>query len=106
MNIIPPAYAVDIKSIFGPTSGDTGAFTTLGGLVNVLLPNILIIAGIICFLAVIVTGLKVIQSSGDAKAQEGSKGALTAAIVGLIIIFGAYFFVQIFETIVGIPLLH
>jgi hypothetical protein len=105
MNLIPPAYAeVNIQSIFGPTK-DNG-FLTLGSLVNVLLPNILTIAGIIAFLAVIVTGLKVISSSGDAKAQESSKGAFTAAMIGLIIIFGAYFFIQIFETITGIPLLQ
>lgn len=103
MNLIPQAHAeVSIGSEFGPAT----YFKSLSDLINVLLPNVLTIAGIIAFIAVIVTGFKVISGAGDAKAQESSKGAFTAAVIGLIIIFGAYFFIQIFETLLGIPLLQ
>lgn len=82
------------------------SFPTLSSLVNVLLNNALTIAGVIAFVAVVITGLKIIQSAGDAKAQEQSKGAFTAAVIGLIIIIGAYFILQIAETLLGYPILN
>ena len=102
-SLIQPVYAdVDIKTVFGPAIN----FPNVGSLVSVLLPNILLIAGIIAFIAVIFSGIKVISSAGDAKAEEANKGAFTAAVIGLIIIFGAYFFLQITGTIVGFNFLN
>ncbi len=102
--LIPQAHAVDIGSIFGPAKD--GGFITVGSLINVILPNLLTIAGLIAFIAVVYTGIKVISSAGDAKGQEQSKGAFTAAIIGLMIIFGAYFMIKIVSTITGYDILN
>lgn len=95
--LVPAAHAVDIAEKFGPAQ----YFSNFGSLVNVIVKNAIVIAGVVAFLAVIITGLKIINSAGDAKAQEQSKGTFTAAIAGLIIILGAYAIVQLLQSILG-----
>lgn len=99
--IMPNQSGIPISQYFGPA----GLFPNVGVFVNVLLKNVLTLAGVVAFLAVVYTGIRFISSSGDAKAQEQNKGAFTAAIFGLIIIFGAYGIVEIAQTILGYNLL-
>ncbi len=102
--LVNPVYAdVDIGSKFGPAQGGLRDVSTL---INVIARNVLMIAGIIAFIAVIVAGIRVITSAGDVKAQEENKGALTAAVIGLLLIFGAYFILQIVSAILGFNLLN
>lgn len=100
--IVRKAAAAEIAEHFGPAK----SFPTVSDLVNVLLRNALVLAGIIAFVATVYSGIKFIQSAGDAKATEQNKGAFTASVIGLIIIFGAYFIVTNIGIIVGIPLLN
>lgn len=94
--------AVDIKTYFEPAK----KIGSVGDLVNVLLPNALMIAGIVAFIGVVVTGFKIISHSGegDAKGIEQDKGAFTAALGGLILIFGAYAIVEILGYITGVKI--
>jgi len=96
-------HAVDIGAIFGPA---TSGYTTVNSLVNVITHNLLTVAGIIAFLGVVFAGIRMIQSAGDAKAQEQSQGALTAAVIGLLIILGAYFILEIAKVIVGFDFIN
>ncbi len=102
--LIPTAHAqVDIQSAFGPAK----YFFSIGNLVNVLLPNVLTVAGAIALVAVVITGIKTIQSAGDAEAEKTShnKQAFTAAVIGLILIFGAWWIIKIVETVTGLSIL-
>lgn len=94
---------IDIGNTFGPTSGGPQSFRTLGGLISVLLPNILTIAGVVAFIGVVIAGFNVIHHAGSGEAEKASKDkqAFTAALIGLIIVFGAYFLIQIVGTLVG-----
>ena len=98
------AYAaVDIQTIFTPA----GSFPTIGSLVNVLLRNSLVFAGIITLLLLIFGGFGVIVSSGegDTKKLEQSQQTITNAIIGLIIIIAAVWIIQIIEKLTGLKLL-
>lgn len=96
-------YAVDIKQIFTPAT----SFPTIGSLVNVLLKNSLVIAGIIALALLIFGGFGVIVSAGegDTKKLEQSQQTIVSAITGLIIIVSAVWIIQIIEKITGIKLL-
>lgn len=95
---------VDIANVFGPAK----YFKTVGDLTNVLLPNILMITGVIALIAVLITGVRFIQhaGSGDAKQAQQDQGAFTAAITGLIMIFGSFWFLQIAGVITGFDFLN
>lgn len=101
--LVPKAYAaVDIGEKFGPAK----AYPDIGSLVNVLLKNSLTIAGIIAFVGIVYSGIKFIQAAGDPKAIDQNKGTFTASIIGLMIILGAYFLVEIAQNILGIKIFN
>lgn len=78
-------------------------FPTLSSLVSSLLPKILIFGGVISFIIVIVAGIGVIAGagSGDSQATESRKNILLYALIGLIIMFGAYWILQIINFVTG-----
>ena len=102
--LIPPAYAdINIGDTFGPAK----TFPSFGQLINILLPNVLTIAGVIAFIFVIVAGFKMVThaGSGDAKELEGDKNALTSALIGLLLIFCAFFIIQVMSILLGYNIL-
>lgn len=102
--LVPRAHAqVDISQEFGPAQD----FNSVSSLVNVLLPNLFTIAGVVALIIVVVAGVKVIQHAGSGEGEKASKdkAAFTAAVVGLIMIAGAYFIVQIIGYVTGTSLL-
>jgi len=94
---------VDIKEVFGPAK----QFGDISSLFNVLLPNILVIAGIIVLVLFIVGGFSYMMggSGGDPQKAEKGKQAITAAVTGLFLIICAYFIMRIIEYITGINFL-
>jgi hypothetical protein len=91
---------VEIQQVFPPAQ----TFPTVGSLVNVLVKNIFVLAGVLLFVLLIFGGLKFIVSAGGGDEQEigKSKNAITAALIGFLIIFAAYWIVQIIGHISGI----
>lgn len=79
-----------------------GRFTSIASIVNVFITPILSIAGIALFLFIVIAGFKYMASGDDPKAKDGAKGQLTSAVVGFVIIFGAYWIVQIIAAVFGI----
>lgn len=101
-----PALAVDIGTTYPPAQK---GFTSVGFLVNTILPNILTVAGVVTLIFVVIAGIKIIADAGSGQADKAAKdkGAFTAALIGLIIIFGAYLFVtQIVSTLIGWDVLN
>lgn len=76
-------------------------FTTLGSFVSFLLPILLLLAGIIFFVLVIAAGFSLLQNAGseDAHALDKWRQILTYGVIGLIIIFGAYWVLQIINLV-------
>ncbi|MBI3955476.1 hypothetical protein HY338_03460 [Candidatus Gottesmanbacteria bacterium] len=97
MNLFNMVYAVDIGAIWKVNS----RFDTLGSFVSFLLPILLLLAGIIFFVLVIAAGFTFLQNAGseDAHALDKWKQILTYGVIGLIIIFGAYWVLQIINLV-------
>jgi Na+-driven multidrug efflux pump len=91
------AGGVNIKDYFGPA----GTFNSFGEIISFIFPKILIIGGIIFFVLVIIAGFGVINGSGndDPHSKEQAKNFLTYAIIGFIIMFGAYWILQILSFV-------
>lgn len=97
--IIPPAYAFAVAD----PSGLQGM--TLGGIFGGLLPNIMTIAGLLAFGFLIFGGFKYIMAGGDPKAIEAAQKTITQAMIGLVIVFGAYGIMAVLQTVLGIEIL-
>lgn len=90
----------------GGSIGQT--YTSFGPLINAILKNSLIVAGIIFLALLIFGGISMIASAGsnDSKKAAQSKQAITSAIIGFVIVFSAYFIIQIIEVITGLNILN
>ena len=89
-----------------------GTLHSTYGSTSVLISNILKIsltaAGIILIGLLIFGGIAVIMSagSGDAKKAQQGKSAVTNALIGFVIVFGAFLIIQAIELITGLNILN
>lgn len=102
---------VEIGKNLLDTAGDNSIetrYTTVSPLISSLLKNSLVIAGIILLGLILFGGFGMLASagSGDSKKAEQSKKTITSAIIGFLIVFSAYFIIQIIETITGLNILN
>lgn len=92
---------VDIGKEWKLSGDGKGGFASLGDLVSSFLPKVLIVGGIIFFVTIIIAGFGVLSGagSGDAQGAESRKQILTYAVIGFIIMFGAYWILQLVNFI-------
>lgn len=74
-------------------------FTNLASVVTNAIPFIFPIAGVILLLYLVWGGFDILTSMGDSKKVEAAKGKVTNAIIGFLIIFFAYWIVQILDNV-------
>lgn len=82
-------------------------FKVLGGLtissvISGLIRMALIVAAIVFFFILVIGGIKWIASGGDKAATEGARNQITAALVGLVIVFAAWAIVALINTFFGV----
>lgn len=105
--------AVDLnkfnKAIFPtPTAGGTPSLfsditkANLGLIISEFLQYFFPFAGLALFVYLLIGGFSYLTSGGDQKAMEKAQGQITNAVVGFVIIFAAFWIVQIFEFIFNI----
>lgn len=102
---MPEVHAIDINAtIFSPA----GSFPTIGSLLNVLIPNILILAGIAFLVMFIFVGFQLISKAGFLEPAELQKiqAALTMIVIGMIIIISAYWLIKIIQIVTGVEILN
>ena len=81
---------------------------TFGDIITNLLKNIYVLAGIVLFILLIVGGLSFIMGAGEENPEKAKKGkqAITAALIGFVIIFCSYWIIRIIEIITGMNIFN
>jgi len=74
------------------------------GLVSLVLGAVLIIAALAFFFMLILGGIKWITSGGDKGKIESARSQITAALIGLVIVFAAWAILNIIENFFGVNL--
>ncbi len=80
-------------------------FPKPANLLNLIVKNIYVIAGIILFFFIIAGGLGIILNAGNPDKQKQGSKTLSSAIAGFIILFTSYWIIRIIETLTGIQIL-
>lgn len=75
---------------------------TIGGIVAGFIRLVLVIAALVFFFILVIGGIRWIASGGDKAQTEGARNQITAALVGLVIVFAAWAIVQLINTFFGI----
>lgn len=102
VNIIQDFFSNNRKAV--EVFGDTPAL-----IINPLVTNSIILAGIIFFIWIIIAGWGVITSAGEessAQDKAKAKAAITYAVIGFLLVVTAYFILQIVGVITGINFIN
>lgn len=75
---------------------------TVGGIVAGLIKLILVVAALVFFFILVIGGIRWIASGGDKAQTEAARNQITAALVGLVIVFAAWAIAQLINTFFGI----
>lgn len=98
-----PGQTIDLQptnSQFSPL-GDI----TVPGIISAAIKLTLVVAALVFFFMLVVGGIKWILSGGDKAQTEAARNQITAALVGLVIVFAAWAIVQLVQAFFGINIL-
>lgn len=79
---------------------------TIGTAVTRLIQLVLVLAAVVFFFMLVIGGVKWILSGGDKSQTEGARNQITAALVGLIIVFAAWAIVQLVQSFFGVDIIN
>ena len=98
-NLLAQATTVNLN-----VSGQFGNATkiTPNSLIRAAVIGILAVAALVFFIMLLVGGLKYILSGGDKGKTESARGQITAALIGLVIVFAAWAILQLMSTFIGV----
>jgi hypothetical protein len=89
-----------------PSTEFAGAVSlTVPSIISGLVTLVLAIAGLVAFFFLIYGGIKWITSGGDKEQTAAAQSTLTAAIIGLAIVFSTWALIGIVETFLGIKII-
>jgi hypothetical protein len=92
----------EFSKICGIGNGD--ANTTFSNLIGFGLNILFIVAVILALFFLVWGGIQYILSGGDKGKTEAARGHIIAAVIGLVIVFVAYFLLQVVLGVFGISL--
>jgi len=97
-------YAASTDKINLKPGGDWSGIEglTIGSIVAGGIRLILVIAALVFFFILVIGGIRWIASGGDKTQTENARNQITAALVGLVIVFAAWAIVQLINTFFGI----
>lgn len=81
------------------------AYEDIGILLKNVIILILIAAALVFFFMLIIGGIQWMLSGGDKAATEAARGRITAALIGLVVVFAAWAIAKLIETFLGIEFL-
>lgn len=75
-------------------------FNSTDDMVNLIVKVVFVAAGLVLFFMIVGAGFALIQ--GDSKDKDKAKSTMTSAAIGFIVMFSAYWIMQIIQIITGI----
>lgn len=87
-----------------------GQFAPLGNLepaniISALIRLLLVVAAIVFFFMLVLGGIQWILSGGDKQKTEAARNQITAALVGLVVVFSAWAIAQLINALFGVNIL-
>ncbi|HWA52312.1 MAG TPA: hypothetical protein VG895_04615 [Patescibacteria group bacterium] len=98
------AQGVDIGSQFNSPYGETA---TLGNLVSLIVKIGFVVSGVLILFFLVFAGFSIIQGAGSNNPDAAKRGqqAASAAVIGFVVVFAAYWIVRLIEVIIKVPII-
>lgn len=91
-----PAY---VAGLFTP-----GSVKNIGPIINLVIPYLFVIAGLILLFMLILGGIGMMLSANNENGLKKAQGQITNALLGFLMLFISYWIVQIIEAVLGITI--
>jgi hypothetical protein len=78
---------------------------TLASIISAVIVLVLVVAALIFFFMLVLGGIKYITSGGDKGQTEAARGQITAALIGLVIVFAAWAIINLINLFFGVNIL-
>ena len=92
ISLLPPAPYTGLENI------------TIPCIISTLIKLILVVAALVAFIFLVVGGIRWITSGGDKEQTAKAQGTITAALIGLVIVFSAWAILRLLETFFGVSI--
>lgn len=107
MNFLSTIFAQQDTTVnIQPEGFDVITGADLGSWISWFVTIILIIAGLLFFFMLVIGGIRWITSGGDKGSTESARNQITAALIGLIIVFAAWAIVSLLGNAFGIEIFN
>jgi hypothetical protein len=96
-------------ALFSLQPGAKKLTNNTGSLISSVLPNILVVAGVIFFLLILFGGFGLVIGAGKESSPQAAakaKDAVTFGVIGFLLVLSAYFILQIVSTLTGVNLIN
>lgn len=103
LNLLAQSDTINLKPDSASGFSSLGGFT-IPSIVSGLIRLSLVIAAIVFFFILVLGGIRWIASGGDKANTETARSQITAALVGLVIVFAAWAIVALINTFFGIDI--
>jgi hypothetical protein len=105
-NLLAQATTIDLRGANGGTAGDFRKLGDIkfGSIISASISLILIVAAILFFFMLVIGGIKWILSGGDKGATEAARNQITAALIGLVVVFAAWAIANLIGSLFGIAI--
>lgn len=94
-------FSIDCNEIRNQGSVNPACTANIGRLLSRVVIIIFVVAALLAFLFLIIGGIRWILSGGDKEGTTKARGMITAAIIGLAIVFLAFVVINILGVIFG-----
>ncbi|NLG06764.1 MAG: hypothetical protein GX559_03670 [Candidatus Pacebacteria bacterium] len=93
---------IDLGSYLKLSGGQkvSDVFQKPSDMLNLIIRVVFAVVGLLLFVLLIVSGLSMI-AAGTTESKDKAKGTMTSALMGFIIIFAAYWIMQIIQVLTG-----
>lgn len=98
MRYLSQTININGRIIQGPLQG----INTISDVINKILPNLILIAGIILFIILILGGFGFISSAGNPEKLKTARARITTGLIGFVLLIVSYLFVKLISIIFGL----
>ncbi|EKE12624.1 MAG: hypothetical protein ACD_13C00149G0006 [uncultured bacterium] len=77
---------------------------TIPQIIAALIKGVVVVAAVIFFFILVIGGIRWIASGGDKAQTEAARNQITAALVGLVIVFAAWAIVALIKVFFGVDI--
>lgn len=99
LGLATPVYA---ETLTIPPPANVPTFP-IGNVISAVVGVLLLVSAILAFLYLIIGGIRWITSGGDKEQTTAARSQLTAALIGLVIVFSAWAILRVVGTFFNLP---